>query len=184
MSGLASKMRLHGSRIAVSVFVVAVAGITCAAAFALGPSASRGGTQQLFSSAGCAIAGGSLSLQAGALAPGDTVRGSAVVRNDGDAPGRFYLNADTLVDRAGAGGSSLAEVLQVTVTDVTTPAHPAKVFAGPPAGLSGIDLGTFAQGEARSYRVVVSFPGSETDGAAFAGSSLELGLQWTAVTAD
>lgn len=107
-----------------------------------------------------------------------------MVRNEGDTPGHFYLNADTLVDHAGAGGSSLAEALRVTVTDVTTPAHSATVFAGPPAGLSGIDLGTFAQGEVRSYRVVVSFPSSETDGASFAGSSLELGLQWTAVTAD
>jgi hypothetical protein len=183
VSGLPAKLRVYGSRIAVSLLVVAVAGATCAAALALGPGDSRGGMQAVFSSAGHAVAGGSLCLKAGVMAPGDTVDGKAVVRNEGDAPGRFYLNAEGLVDRAGSGGASLSDVLRVTVTDVNDPDHPATVFAGPIAELSGVDLGCFAQGEARWYRVVVSFPACETDGAAFAGSSLELGLQWTAVTA-
>jgi spore coat-associated protein N len=183
VSGLPAKLRIHGSRIAVSLLVIAVAGATCAAAFALGPGDSRGGTKDVFSSAGHAVAGGSLCLKAGAMAPGESVHGRAVVRNDGNASGRFYLNAEGLVDRAGSGGGSLGDVLWVTVTDVSDPDHPATVFAGPFAELSGVDLGSFAQGEARSYRVVVSFPACETDGAAFAGSSLKLGLQWTAVTA-
>jgi hypothetical protein len=183
MSGLSAKLKTHGSRIAVSLLVVAIAGATCAAAFALGPSDSQGGTRDVFSSASHAVAGGALSLKAGVIAPGDTVRGTAVVRNDGDAPGRFYLSAEGLTDRPGSGAACLADVLRVTVTDVTVPGHPAGVYAGSPAGLSGIDLGLFSQGDARSYGVVVTFPASVTDGAALAGSSLEFGLQWTAVTA-
>jgi hypothetical protein len=106
------------------------------------------------------------------------------VRNEGDAPGRFYLGTDTLVDHPGAGGGSLAEVLTVEVMDVTSPDEPLLVYSGAPAGLSGIDLGTFAEGAARSYRVIVRFPQVDVDSEVFAGSSLDLGLQWTAVTAD
>jgi hypothetical protein len=182
VNGLPAKLRSHGSRIAVSLVVIAIAGATCAAAFALGPSDSRGGTQDLFSSAKRAVPGGSLSLRAKALLPGDSAHGTAVVRNDGDAAGRFYLNADQCVDHPGSGGASFAHVLTVTVTDVTGGQHPACVYVGPPVALSGVDLGTFAPGEQRTYRVVVGFPGGEIDAAVFAGCSLELGLRWTAVT--
>jgi len=175
-----SKLRIHGSRIAVSLLVVIVTGAVCAAAFALGSSGLGAGTLGMASSSGGAVAGGTLSLRSATLAPGDTVRGTAVVRNDGDAPGRFYLHAEGSGDRPGSGGSGLSETLAVTVTDVTTAGHPLHVFAGPPAGLSGVDLGTFAPRAERTYRIVVSLPASVADAAA--GGSLELGLQWTAVT--
>jgi hypothetical protein len=180
MSGWASNLEVHGSRIAVSLLVIVVAGVTCAAAFALGPG--PGAAQDMFSSARCAVAGGSLRLEAQALTPGQRVTGSALVRNEGDAPGRFYLGTDRLVDRPGAGGGSLADVLTVEVVDVSSPDEPLLVYSGSPGGLSGIDLGTFAQGAARSYRVIVWFPQCDVDSEVFAGSSLDLGLQWTAVT--
>jgi hypothetical protein len=184
VNGLPAKLRSRASRLAVSLVVVAVAGATCAAAFALGPSDSRGGTQDLFSSAKHAMPGGSLSLGAKALLPGDSAHGTAVIRNDGAAAGRFYLSADRCLDHPGFSGASFAHLLRVTVTDVTVGQHAVCVYVGPPLALSGVDLGTFAPGEERTYRVVVGFPAGETDTAVFAGCSLELGLRWTAVTPD
>jgi hypothetical protein len=183
MEAVATQIRVHGSRIAVSVLVVLVAAAVCAAAFAKESPQAAAVSTCLFSSGSCAIAGGSVTLRAAKLLPGDTVTGAVVVANDGNAPGRFTLQTGTLVDRRGAGGGSLAKSLRVSVTDVTS-GHAHRVYSGSFAGLHGVELGTLAPRATRAYRVTVTFPDRDVDGAAFACSSLDWSLQWSAITAD
>ena len=102
----------------------------------------------------------------------------------GDAPGRFVFGTDSLVDRPGSGGGSLAKALQVTLTDVTDSGHPRRVYSGALSGLSGIDLGSFAPGATRTYRIAATLQPQTASSTAYADCSLALSFQWTAVTPD
>jgi hypothetical protein len=179
---VAAKQRRGGvSRILASLIVILVAGGVCIAAFAQWSSASAALPDSMFSSGARAIAGGSVSMPDHQFLPGDTVTGKAVVTNDGDAPGRFVLEADCATGRPGSGESGLAKALRVTVTDVTDGSHQRRVYSGTLSGLTGVDLGSFAAGAVRSYRLTVTLPAKDS---ASADGSLALGFQWTAVTSD
>jgi len=184
MDVVATHSRVGGFRILASLLVILVAGGVCAAAFAQWSSASAALPNGMFSSGSRAIAGGSVAMGSHQLVPGDTVTGTAVLVNDGDAPGRFIFGTDSLVDRPGSGGGSLAKALRVTMTDVTDSGHPRPVYSGALSGLSGIDLGSFAPGAARTYRIAATLPRQTVSGSACAESSLALNFQWTAVTSD
>ena len=166
-----------------SLVVVLVAGGVCVAAFAQWSSASAALPDGMFSSASRALAGGSVVMGDHRFAPGDTVTGAVVVRNDGDAAGRFTFGTDSGV--AGSGkDDSLARALRVKMTDVTDGGHPRRVYAGPLSGLSGIDLGSFAPGAERKYHIAVTLPAQAASAASCAGDPLALSFQWTAVTSN
>jgi hypothetical protein len=183
MDGTGIRGFSRGFRIIVSLLVVLVAVVVCAGAFAQWSAASTALPQDIFSSDGVALAGGSVAMDVAEISPGQTVTGAAVVVNSGDAPGRFTFGTGTLADHPGAGGGSLAGALRVSVVDVTGGRHHL-VYSGSPTRLSGVDLGAFGPGDARSYRIAVTFPQQTVDAAVFAGSSLTMSLQWTAVTED
>jgi hypothetical protein len=182
MDVVATRRRVGGFRILASLIVILVAGGVCAAAFAQWSSASAALPDSMFSSASRAIAGGSVSMGDHQFMPGDTVTGTVVVANEGDAPGRFIFGTDSLVDRPGSGGGSLAKALQVTLTDITDSNHPRRVYSGALSGLSGIDLGSFAPGATRTYRIAATLQPQTVSGTAVADGSLALSFQWTAVT--
>ena len=169
------------SRVLVSLIVILVAGGVCVAASAQWSAASAALPDSMFSPGFRAIAGGSVSMPDHQFLRGDTVTGKAAVANDGDAPGRFVLEADSAAGRPGSGESSLAKALRLTVTDVTDGTHPRRMYSGTVAGLSGIALGTFPAGAVRSYRIAATFP---AQAAASADGALALSFQWTAVTSD
>ena len=182
MDVVAKRSRVGGFRILASLLVVLVAGGVCAAAFAQWSSASAALPDSMFSSGSRAIAGGSVVMGSHQFVPGDTMTGKAVVTNEGDAPGRFVFGTDSLVDRPGSGGGSLAKALQVTLTDVTDSGHPRRVYSGALSGLSGIDLGSFAPGATRTYRIAATLQPQTASSTAYADCSLALSFQWTAVT--
>jgi hypothetical protein len=146
--------------------------LICAAAFAQRSSASAALPCEVFSSGGRAVPGGSVDLRSGQLVPGDSVTGSVVVSNDGDAPGHIVFGTTSL---AGADGD-LATALRVILTDVTGGGRPHLACAGTLSGRSGLDLGSFVAGAVRAYRIAVSFPSEAASGGSCAGGSMSLSL--------
>lgn len=177
----ATRNRATGSRIAATlVIVLLTAGILAGVAVQW----SSASPADVFSGGAPAVAGGHApALDASGLAPGQTVSGGFVISNDGGAAGRFTLGTGPLVDKPGAGGESLAQALQLVITDVTDRSAPRDVYRGAVAGLRGLDLGSFAAGAVRAYRYTVTFPREQAAGSTFAGSSLSVAFDWTAVTA-
>ena len=131
--------RMHGRgrgfRILASLIVVLVAGGVCVPAFAQWSPASAALPDGMFSSGHGAIAGGSVTMSDDQFVPGDTVTGTVVVSNDGDAEGRFIFGTDSAVDSAGSGGGSLARALRMTLADVTDAGQPRRVYSGELSGL-------------------------------------------------
>jgi hypothetical protein len=182
MDGVAPQSKARGFRIFASLLVVLVAVGICIGASVQWSAASSALPRSMFSSGALALAGGSVVLDARGLAPGQTVTGSVVVVNEGDAAGRFALRTSSLVDKPGLAGGSLARTLRVSVTDVTVEGAPRTVYEGSLVGLSAVDLGTLASGVMRTFRIAVSFPQQTVDGAAFVGSGLSIVFDWMAVT--
>jgi hypothetical protein len=180
MKHTATRSRVTGSRVAATlVIVLLTAGILAGVVVQLSPASPA----DVFSSGSPAVAGGKAPmLDFQGLTPGQTVGGGFVISNDGGAAGRFTLRISPLVDQPGADGGSLADALQLVVTDVTDPAAPRDVYRGALAGLSGLDLGSFAAGAVRSYRFAVTFPREQSAASTFAGSSLSVAFDWTAAT--
>jgi hypothetical protein len=125
-----------------------------------------------------ATAPGAAILVAEGLAPGDARTGEVTVTNVGDAAGAFVLSAVNLVDSV----APLSEVLALAVDDVTPGRASAPVFAGRLDALSGAALGTLQQGEARRYRLTVSFPSGRPDALdnAYQGASTAVTFVWAA----
>lgn len=182
MNSAATQSSGRGFRIAASVLVILLAASVCAGAFMPWSAASEALPRNLFSSGTLALAGESVVTGARDLAPGHTATGSVVLANEGDAPGRFTLRTSSLVDMPGPAGGSLARTLRLTVTDVTAAGAPQRLYDGPLAGFSGVDVGPLAPGAARAFRIAVTFPQQTVGGAAFAGSAVSIAFDWTAVT--
>jgi hypothetical protein len=182
MDGARTQGKARGSRIVASLFVVLLAAGIVAGASMRWSAASAELPKSMFSSGSLALVGGSLVLDAHRLTPGQTVTGSVVLANEGDAPGRFALRVSALVDSPGPAGGSLARTLRIVVTDVTAAGARRCLYDGSPAGLGDVDVGSLACGEARSVRVTMSFPRQPAGGAEFAGSTLSFAFAWSAVT--
>jgi hypothetical protein len=116
-------------------------------------------------------------LVAQGLAPGVTRTGEVTVTNVGDSAGAFALSAGDLVDSAAA----LSDVLALAVDDVTPGRADTPIFSGRLDALSGVALGTFAQGEVRRYRFTVSFPSGRPDAVDndYQGASTAVTFVWS-----
>lgn len=179
MKRTATRSRATGSRIAATLLIVLLTAGVLAGVVVQWSAASPA---DVFSSGSAAVAGGKASaLDAKGLAPGQTISGGFVVSNDGGTAGRFTLGTGPLVDKPGADGGSLAQTLQLVVTDVTDRAAPRDVYRGAVAGLRGLDLGSFAAGAVRAYRFTVTFPREQAAASTFADSNLSVAFDWTAV---
>ena len=179
MKRTAIRSRATGSRIAATLLIVLLTAGILAGVVVQWSAASP---TNVFSSGSAPVAGGKASaLDAKGLAPGQTLGGGFVVSNDGGTVGRFTLGTGPLVDKPGADGGSLAQTLQLVVTDVTDRAAPRDVYRGAVAGLRGLDLGSFAAGAVRAYRFTVTFPREQAAASTFADSNLSVAFDWTAV---
>jgi len=122
---------------------------------------------------------------AASMRPGEGVSGTLRISNAGAAPGRFSVRRSAVSDVPGPGGGRLSQRVELVLFDVTDVQRPVTVYAGPPAGLASVDLGTFAAGARRDYLVAATLPdGGATDNR-YQGSTLSLGFEWraSAVTA-
>jgi hypothetical protein len=112
-------------------------------------------------------------LVAQGMAPGETRSGDVTISNVGDSTGAFVLTGSGLTDSS----ARLSSVLGLTVTDVTPGRPGSQLYAGPVGGLSGIQLGTLAQGETRTYRFTVNVAAGA--GNAYQGATTSMGFVWT-----
>lgn len=131
---------------------------------------------------------GSAILTAGGMSPGDSAEGTVTITNSGDLTGAFALSSAALADTPGPNGGKLSDRLRLDVSDITRPATPVGVSSSALSAMPARALGSFAPGEARTYRFVVSFPDggiplSNTSGDnAYIGSTARLRFDWTAIS--
>jgi hypothetical protein len=117
---------------------------------------------------------------AASMRPGEGVSGTLRIGNSGDVAGRFSVRRGSVADIPGPGGGRLSQRVELVLFDVTDVGHPVTVYAGPPAGLDAVELGTFAPGARRDYLVAATLPeGGATDNR-YQGASLSLGFEWRA----
>ena len=141
-----------------------------------------------------ASAGGSLTLDnskegeailtAGAMRPGQQVRGSVQIANGGSIPGLLAVarTADPS-ETPGLGGGKLSDRLDLRIVDVTQASLPVTLWTGKLAAMPVLGVGTLPAGGQRSYEFVATMPGGTADNA-FQGASLSVGFTWTAVGTD
>jgi spore coat-associated protein N len=119
-------------------------------------------------------------------APG--TNGTVVITNSGDVAGTFTLSKTSLTDTPGANGGQLSGVLNLKVEDVTKAGSPISVYSGKVGAMGAQSLGSFAAGEARTYKFTVDFPdggvpaSATTGDNAYKGSSMSVGYQWDATS--
>jgi spore coat-associated protein N len=124
------------------------------------------------------------------MKPGDSRVGIVDIQNTGTITGDFVLGTSNIVNTPAAPG--LTSRLTIEVEDCGLWAQP-----GPPAptcgtttikyapntiaGLSGIDMGNFAPGDKRRYRITVLWPnGTPAQDNPLQGAGLTFDLNWTA----
>jgi hypothetical protein len=112
------------------------------------------------------------------MRPGEGVSGTVRIGNDGDGDGRFAVRPTGLFDTPGPYGGRLSQGVDLVLFDITNINRPVTVFAGHPAELGQLELGTIAAGGHRDYLFAATLPGGA--GNAFQGSGLSLGFEWRA----
>jgi len=112
------------------------------------------------------------------MVPGDSVEGSASIRNVGDARGDFTLTVEDLDDVPGPGGGVLSSRLRLQVTER---GGNEPLYVGPLDALDA-DLGSWDPEEERSYDFVVTLAaGDATADNALQGSRTTVTFVWNAV---
>jgi len=116
------------------------------------------------------------------IAPGDSASGTVEIANNGGEPGELVLSQHDATDAVGPGGARLSERLTMRVTDVTVPAHPLTVYAGPLAPMPARPAGQVAAGATRTYEFVATLPESAGSGTQndVQGASASVAYVWTA----
>jgi hypothetical protein len=123
---------------------------------------------------------------AAAMRPGASVTGTVRIGNDGDVPGRLSVRRSGIQDAPGPYGGRLSERVQLVLLDLTDAQRPLTIYAGVPAGLDELDLGTLASGAQRDYRLTATLPDGGLPSTAasgdnrFQGSALSIGVEWRA----
>jgi hypothetical protein len=106
------------------------------------------------------------------LKPGDSQSGEVTIKNTGTLPGDFVLS------ETGATNGFTAGSLTVAVQDVTVPTAPKDIYSGDLGGLAKKNLGSFAVGEAHTYRFTVTLARTAPDGDQ--GKSATADYEWDA----
>lgn len=117
---------------------------------------------------------------AAAMRPGEGVNGTVRIANGGDVPGSFAVRPSGVSDMPGPNGGVLSERVELVLFDITDVHAPITVYAGPPARLGEVSLGTIAPGGHRDYLVAMTLPDSGPGDNLYQGSALSLGFQWRA----
>lgn len=118
------------------------------------------------------------------IAPGDSASGTVEIADTGSDPARLTLSQHGVVDARGLGGGELSAALALRVRDVTVPAAPVTVYAGPLAPMPDQIAGTLAPGESRTFEFVATLPAAgpaaPADPNAFQAASTSVAYAWTA----
>jgi spore coat-associated protein N len=129
---------------------------------------------------------GAAILTATSMVPGETQTGQVTITNTGDVSGKFRLSSSNLTDTPGPNGGRLSEVLKLKVVDSSR--TPRTIYDGRYNALPSTDLGTWAKGEAHTYRFTVTFPNggvpqsATTGDNAYKGSSTKIQFNWDATS--
>jgi hypothetical protein len=117
------------------------------------------------------------------IAPGDSVSGTVEIANDGELPGELIVAQHDVEDAPGLGGGELSGRLALRIADVTAPAHPVTVYAGPLAPMPTRSAGVLEPGASRTYEFTAGLPttgpagGTQND---VQGASVSVAYSWTA----
>ena len=124
-------------------------------------------------------------LVAAGIGPGDSARGTVEIAATGSVPVELTLSRHDLLDTPGLGGGLLSPALTLTVTDVSDPAAPLAVYAGPLDSMAARPAGGLEPGDARTYEFVATLPadGGPGDQNALQGASVSVAYAWTATEA-
>jgi hypothetical protein len=116
------------------------------------------------------------------IAPGGAAEGSVTIEDTGSAAAVLTLHRSELVDAPGVGGGVLSDLLQLSVVDVTVPATPRTVYAGPLASMPDQSVGKLEPGEARTFEFTTTLPAGGTPGVqnAVQGASTTVAYAWMA----
>jgi hypothetical protein len=162
-------------RLSLTLVFIAIA--LAAALYAMtahsGPNRPHAATPQVALAAGTLSVGNSASgsaiMSAGGMVPGGPAsQGSVTITNGGSLPGSFNLTKNV------TGGSALANLLRVTVSDGTS-----NIYDGLLSGMGTIDLGSFAPGASRTYTFTVTFPDGGTPSSNTSGDNAARGVTAT-----
>jgi hypothetical protein len=122
---------------------------------------------------------------AAGIAPGDSTSGTVEIADPGSEPVALVLRRGGLVDTPGLGGGALSSRLQMTITDVTEPASPLAVYAGPLASMPAQAAGRLEAGETRTFEFTATLPDSGAPAIQneVQGASTAVAYAWTAAEA-
>jgi hypothetical protein len=129
---------------------------------------------------------GAAIVSAKRMKPGDSVRGTVVIRNRSKQRAHFWLSPRRIVDMPGPQGGRLSNRLRLHVIQVnngrvgTRP--PRVLYRGTIAGMPTIPLGAFRPGRRVTYRFLVTFPMEDraVPDNVFQGSSVRVDFLWRA----
>lgn len=121
-------------------------------------------------------------LRSDNLAPGHTVHGRVTIGNAGKEPGALVLSPRHLVELPGPGGSGLAEVLRITVLDLSGRSD-AVVYAGSLAAMPDREVAVLRPDGRRLYGFAVTLPAAVDDNG-LAGAGVSLDYRWSLVGPD
>jgi hypothetical protein len=116
------------------------------------------------------------------IAPGESAQGTVAIEDTGSVPVALVLRRGELVDAPGAGGGALSGRLQLTVVDVTEPAAPRTVYAGPLATMPDQPTGGLDPDQARTFEFTATLPeaGAPSFQNAVQGASTTVAYSWVA----
>jgi hypothetical protein len=115
-------------------------------------------------------------LKPSALAPGGRAVGKVTIRNNGD-PGYLVLSRRNLVERSGANGASLGDVLELTVRSIAAEAETV-VYSGRLTAMPTLRLGRVPAAAKRRFRFVARLPEPGGVDNALMGSKVRFDYRW------
>lgn len=116
------------------------------------------------------------------LAPGGTVYGRVLIGNAGKGLGELVLSQRHLTELPGSSGSGLADVLRLTVTDLSGRSD-AVVYAGSLAAMGDEEVAVLHAGGRRLYGFAATLP-AWVDDNRLAGAGVTLDYRWSLVGPD
>lgn len=156
-------------------------GVLALVSLALGSAIFSGASFTSKSANSASLAAASIQLSSSApnqaivvatgMRPGDSRQGTITIGNKGSAPGTVALKATGLT------GTALAAVLDFAVEE-TTGGGSTQKWSGKLGSFSSADLGSFAAGTTRDYKLTLSWPAASND-ASLQGASTSLTFQWS-----
>jgi hypothetical protein len=120
------------------------------------------------------------------LGPGGSAEGTVTIKDTGIEAVALVLHRGELVDSPGLGGGVLSDRLRLRVLDITVPAAPRTVYAGPLATMPEQHAGEVGPGGARTFEFSATLPEHGEPGFenSLQGASTTIAYSWVAEEAE